>query len=167
LLAAGRLATWQPSAESVHRAPRLSLPSRASLSSAGIASVHGSPNSYDEQLFRFAALTLIVSGGPVDLSTSTRLSRFGITSVVVERHASTVRHPYARGFNMRAVEIFRPCAVEDAARATGLPRGCPGFLNGAESLPGREIERHGTRAFPGDPIGLGQDDRRQAARSSS
>jgi len=68
---------------------------------------------------------------------------------------------------MHAVEIFRPCATVDTVRATGLPRGSPGFLTWAESLPGREIERHGTRAFPGDPIGLGQDDRRQAARSSS
>jgi putative polyketide hydroxylase len=84
---------------------------------------------------------LIVGGGPVGLSASILLSRLGVASRLVERHAGTAFHPKARNINMRTMEIFRQCGVEDAVRAAGLPIERTRFLIWAESLAGREIER--------------------------
>ena len=64
---------------------------------------------------------LIVGGGPVGLSASILLSRLGIPSRLVERRPSTALHPKARNINMRTMEIFRQCGVEDGVRAAGLP----------------------------------------------
>ncbi|MPZ43157.1 MAG: hypothetical protein GEV05_07135 [Betaproteobacteria bacterium] len=84
---------------------------------------------------------LIVGAGPVGLSASILLSRLGIASRLVERRKSTSIHPKARNINMRTMEIFRQCGVEDAVRAAGLPIERTRFLIWAESLAGREIER--------------------------
>src|SRR5688572_2833313 len=84
---------------------------------------------------------LIIGGGPVGLSASILLSRLGIASRLVERRAGTSVHPKARNINMRTMEIFRQCGVEDAVRAAGLPIERTRFLIWAESLAGREIER--------------------------
>jgi 2-polyprenyl-6-methoxyphenol hydroxylase-like FAD-dependent oxidoreductase len=84
---------------------------------------------------------LIVGGGPVGLSASILLSRLGIASRLVERHPATALHPKARNINMRTMEIFRQCGVEDTVRAAGLPIERTGLLIWAESLAGREIER--------------------------
>src|SRR5688572_92654 len=84
---------------------------------------------------------LIIGGGPVGLSASILLSRLGIASRLVERRAGTSVHPKARNINMRTMEIFRQCGVEDAVRAAGLPIERTKFLIWAESLAGREIER--------------------------
>jgi putative polyketide hydroxylase len=84
---------------------------------------------------------LIVGAGPVGLSASILLSRLGVASRLVERRASTSIHPKARNINMRTMEIFRQCGVEDDVRAAGLPIERTKFLIWAESLAGREIER--------------------------
>lgn len=93
---------------------------------------------------------LIVGGGPVGLSASILLSRLGIKTQLVERHVSTAFHPKARNINMRTMEIFRQCGVEDAVRAAGLPIERTGFLIWAESLAGREIERRVERRSHAD-----------------
>src|SRR5689334_1037675 len=84
---------------------------------------------------------LIVGGGPVGLSASILLSRLGVRSQLVERRPSTALHPKARNINMRTMEIFRECGVEDDVRAAGLPIERTKFLIWAESLAGRELER--------------------------
>jgi 2-polyprenyl-6-methoxyphenol hydroxylase-like FAD-dependent oxidoreductase len=84
---------------------------------------------------------LIVGAGPVGLTASILLSRLGIASRLVERRRSTSIHPKARNINMRTMEIFRQCGVEDDVRAAGLPIERTRFLIWAESLAGREIER--------------------------
>ena len=84
---------------------------------------------------------LIVGGGPVGLTASILLSRLGVASRLVERHPGTAFHPKARNINMRTMEVFRQCGVEDAVRAAGLAMERTVFLIWAESLAGREIER--------------------------
>jgi putative polyketide hydroxylase len=84
---------------------------------------------------------LIVGAGPVGLSASIMLSRLGIASRLVERRRGTSIHPKARNINMRTMEIFRQCGVEESVRAAGLPIERTRFLIWAESLAGREIER--------------------------
>ena len=60
---------------------------------------------------------LIVGGGPVGLSASLLLSRYGVPSLLVERHAATSVHPKARGLNVRTLELFRVWGIEAAVRA--------------------------------------------------
>ncbi|MGZ8203226.1 MAG: FAD-dependent monooxygenase, partial [Burkholderiales bacterium] len=75
------------------------------------------------------------------MSASILLSRLGVASRLVEGRAGTALHPKARNINMRTMEIFRQCGVEDDVRAAGLPIERTKFLIWAESLAGREIER--------------------------
>jgi putative polyketide hydroxylase len=84
---------------------------------------------------------LIVGAGPVGLTASILLSRLGVPALLVERHPSTSIHPKARGINIRTMEIFRQCGVEDDVRAAGLPQDKVRFIIWAESLTGRELER--------------------------
>ena len=84
---------------------------------------------------------LIVGGGPIGLSASIMLSRYGVRSLLVERHPGTSIHPKARGINARTMEIYRQCGVEDAIRAAGLPQDRARFIIWARSLAGEEIER--------------------------
>ena len=84
---------------------------------------------------------LIVGGGPVGLTASILLSRLGVPSLLVERHPGTSVHPKARGINIRTMEIFRQCGVEEAVRAAGLAQDSVRFIIWAESLAGQELER--------------------------
>src|SRR5262245_34421184 len=84
---------------------------------------------------------LVVGGGPVGLTASILLSRFGVSSLLVERHPSTSIHPKARGINVRTMEIFRQCGVEAAVRAAGLPPERAKFIVWARSLAGEELDR--------------------------
>src|SRR5215831_11662096 len=84
---------------------------------------------------------LVVGGGPVGLTASILLSRFGVSSLLVERHPSTSIHPKARGINVRTMEIFRQCGVEAAVRAAGLPPERAKFIVWARSLAGAELDR--------------------------
>jgi 2-polyprenyl-6-methoxyphenol hydroxylase-like FAD-dependent oxidoreductase len=69
---------------------------------------------------------LIVGGGPVGLTTSILLSRYGIQSLLVERHPGTSLHPKARVISTRSMEIFRQCSLESAIREAGaLPGDAP------------------------------------------
>ena len=88
---------------------------------------------------------LIVGGGPVGLTASILLSRFGVPSLLVERHPGTAVHPKARGLNMRTMEIFRQLGehpnLEMDVRAAGVGPDKVRFIIWAESLAGRELER--------------------------
>jgi putative polyketide hydroxylase len=50
---------------------------------------------------------LIVGGGPVGLACSLMLSRFGVPSLLVERHPSTSQHPKAMAVMLRTAELLR------------------------------------------------------------
>src|ERR1700757_3964226 len=59
---------------------------------------------------------LIVGGSLVGLSTALLLARYGIESLVVERHSGTAIHPRAGHFNLRTLEILRSAGLEDTVR---------------------------------------------------
>ncbi|HWB52100.1 MAG TPA: FAD-dependent monooxygenase [Stellaceae bacterium] len=84
---------------------------------------------------------LIVGGGPVGLTASILLSKFGIRSLLVERHPGTAILPKARGINARTMEMYRQLGLEQAIRDAGLSPQRTGFIVWTESLAGREIER--------------------------
>src|SRR4029453_5525590 len=50
---------------------------------------------------------VIAGGGPVGLVSALELARYGIRSLLVERHDGTTWHPKARNLNTRTMEISR------------------------------------------------------------
>lgn len=89
---------------------------------------------------------LIAGGGTVGLTLSLLLSRFGVPSLLVERHPGTAMLPKARSINARSMEIFRQIGVEEDIRANS-PEGFAGTTIWVESLAGKEIaRRHSSRA---------------------
>ncbi|WP_326763551.1 FAD-dependent monooxygenase [Streptomyces sp. NBC_01591] len=75
---------------------------------------------------------LIVGGGPVGLTLSNLLSRYGVDHLLVEARPGTSRHPKARGVSARSMEIFRRCGLEDAVRGAGLPASQVFFYRGRD-----------------------------------
>ena len=63
---------------------------------------------------------LIVGGGPAGLSSSILLSRFGVRSLLVERHPSTSTHPKATAVSTRSMELFRSWGIESRVRELDL-----------------------------------------------
>ena len=84
---------------------------------------------------------LIVGGGPVGLCASLLLSRFGVPSLLVERHPATSVHPRARGLNVRTMELLRTWGLENKAREAGRALENATEVVWAESLAGRELRR--------------------------
>ena len=84
---------------------------------------------------------LIVGGGPVGLCTSLLLSRFGVPSLLVERHPATSMHPRARGLNVRTMELLRTWGLEHEVREAGRALENATDAVWAESLAGRELRR--------------------------
>jgi len=63
---------------------------------------------------------LIVGAGPTGLASSILLSRFGVPSLVVERHPSTSIHPKATGISTRTMELFRSWGIERRVRELAM-----------------------------------------------
>ncbi len=63
---------------------------------------------------------LIVGAGPTGLCTSLLLSRYGIPSLLVERHASTSIYPRATGVSTRSMELFRQWGLDQRVKAAGF-----------------------------------------------
>ncbi len=64
---------------------------------------------------------LIVGGGPIGLTASVLLSRFGIETLLVNERPTTSTHPRARFIDVRTTEILRQMGLADEMLATGLP----------------------------------------------
>lgn len=64
---------------------------------------------------------LIVGGGPVGLCASIALSRFGVPSLLVERHSAASAFPKGRALSIRTMEVLRRYGLEEAVAAAGLP----------------------------------------------
>ena len=82
---------------------------------------------------------LIVGGGPAGLCTSIALSRFGIRSLLIERHPSTSIHPKATGISTRTMELFRAWGLEGRIREIALD---VDFVSSVrDNLAAAEVER--------------------------
>jgi len=64
---------------------------------------------------------VVVGGGPTGLSAAIALGRLGVSTLLVERRATTSTHPRGHVENGRTMELFRLWGVEKEVRAQGLP----------------------------------------------
>ena len=90
---------------------------------------------------------LIVGGGPVGLTASICLSRFGIRHLLVEKHPGTTLHPKARNLNVRTMEIMRPWGIGEQLFEHALPRSWTGSIIYTTTLSGAELGRMRTASF--------------------
>ena len=63
---------------------------------------------------------LIAGGGPVGMTLARTLASFGVRCLLVERNASTTRHPKMDITNGRSMELFRRLGLVDQLRAVGV-----------------------------------------------
>src|ERR1700754_3772118 len=84
---------------------------------------------------------LIVGGSLVGLSTAVFLGRYGVPSLVLERHRGTAIHPRAALVNQRTVARYRAAGlqddVEEAAAREFVQNGA---IVSVESLGGKELD---------------------------
>jgi 2-polyprenyl-6-methoxyphenol hydroxylase-like FAD-dependent oxidoreductase len=57
---------------------------------------------------------LIIGGGPTGLTAGLLLARYGLKSIIVERHFSRMGQPKAHAINPRSLEIFRQIGLDTA-----------------------------------------------------
>jgi 2-polyprenyl-6-methoxyphenol hydroxylase-like FAD-dependent oxidoreductase len=82
---------------------------------------------------------LIVGAGPAGLCSSISLSRLGVRSLVVERHASTSIHPKATGISTRTMELFRSWGIEGRVREAAISARFSSSIR--DALSGPEVDR--------------------------
>lgn len=94
---------------------------------------------------------IILGAGPVGLAVALELARFGVPSVLIERHDGTSRHPKTRYFNTRTMEIARGWGpvVYKRLRSIDMPPGWKSPIRFLHSATGREFGRIESKGFEG------------------
>lgn len=86
------------------------------------------------------APVLIVGGGVSGLSAAAFLGHHNVPSLLVEQNVDHPTHPRMSGAGPRSMELFRSIGLEDRIRA--LDEGTASVIIRADTLAGREVERH-------------------------
>ncbi len=84
---------------------------------------------------------VIAGGGPVGMTLARTLGSFGIECLLVERNASTTRHPKMDITNGRSMELFRRLCLADKLRAVAVPEANNFDISWITGLTGRELHR--------------------------
>lgn len=94
---------------------------------------------------------IVVGGGPVGLGAALELSRFGVPSILIEKHESTSWHPKTRNFNTRTMEIARGwgLATYQRLRSIDCPPGWKSPIRFLESAIGEEFGQIDSKGFDG------------------
>jgi 2-polyprenyl-6-methoxyphenol hydroxylase-like FAD-dependent oxidoreductase len=84
---------------------------------------------------------LIAGGGPVGLMLAIVLGHYGIRVMLVERNATTTRHPKMDITNGRSMELFRRFGVVDDLRKAAVPEENPFDVSWVTGMSGHELHR--------------------------
>lgn len=94
---------------------------------------------------------IIVGAGPVGLGAALELSRFGVPSILIEKHPSTSHHPKTRNFNTRTMEIARGWGMGTYKRLRSIdcPPGWKSPIRFLQSATGEEYGQIESKGFEG------------------
>jgi 2-polyprenyl-6-methoxyphenol hydroxylase-like FAD-dependent oxidoreductase len=84
---------------------------------------------------------LIAGGGPVGMTLACELARCDILCMLVERNATTTRHPKMDITNARSMELFRRLGLVDALRRVAVPEQNNFDVSWITTLSGHELHR--------------------------
>jgi putative polyketide hydroxylase len=94
---------------------------------------------------------LVVGAGPVGLGAALELARFGVRTVLIEKHEATSWHPKTRNFNTRTMEIARGWgrAVYKRLRSIDAPAGWKSPIRFLRSATGEQFGVIDSKGFEG------------------
>src|SRR5258707_619177 len=94
---------------------------------------------------------IIVGAGPVGLGCALELARFGVRSILIEKHPSTSWHPKTRNFNTRTMEIARGWGIPTYQRLRSIdtPPGWKSPIRFLSSAIGEELGTIDSKGFEG------------------
>ena len=99
---------------------------------------------------------IILGAGPVGLGAALELARFGVRSILVEKHDGTSWHPKTRNLNTRTMEIARGWGptVYKRLRSIDTPPGWKSPIRFLDSAVGREFGTIESKGFecPGPTV---------------
>jgi putative polyketide hydroxylase len=98
-----------------------------------------------------APQVIVLGAGPVGLGAALELARFGVRSVVIEKHESTSWHPKTRNFNTRTMEIARGWgpSVYKRLRSIDTPLGWKSPIRFLDTATGTELGVIESKGFEG------------------
>ena len=94
---------------------------------------------------------LVLGAGPVGLGAALELARFGVRTVLIEKHEATSWHPKTRNFNTRTMEIARGwgAAVYKRLRSIDAPPGWKSPIRFLRSATGEQFGVIESKGFEG------------------
>ena len=94
---------------------------------------------------------IVVGAGPVGLGAALELAKFGVRSVLIEKHSATSWHPKTRNFNTRTMEIARTWGpgVYKRLRSIDTPPGWKSPIRFLTSATGDEHALIESKGFEG------------------
>src|SRR4030095_4921350 len=92
-----------------------------------------------------------IGAGPVGLGAALELARFGVRSVLIEKHDGTSWHPKTRNFNTRTMEIARGWgrAVYKRLRSIDTPPGWKSPIRFLRTATGAQLGMIESKGFEG------------------
>jgi 2-polyprenyl-6-methoxyphenol hydroxylase-like FAD-dependent oxidoreductase len=98
-----------------------------------------------------APRVIVLGAGPVGLGAALELARFGVPTVLIEKHDGTSWHPKTRNFNTRTMEIAKGwgAATYKRLRSVDTPAGWKSPIRFTRTAIGEELGTIDSKGFEG------------------